>query len=601
MKQKEPNVLPATQSPDLDAAVALSASEFNRGWAVIMRFCLAAFLVGPFLLCGNEALGTDWFVRPSSAGSGTGTDWNNAWSLGSLNWSSVKAGDIVWLAGGNYSETLSFGKSGTAAAPITVKRASASLPACTGAAGWSSSFDSLAVIPGTISCNGYSFITLDGSVEKGIQVPFGGSSPNGSNSGYGICFGAPNQSQVFTNLWLQGPGWGNVGNVKGMLTCTTKGLQLDKVISHCYFSGIIQPLDAELWYNCVVDHCTFIDVGGNTSSSYQHADIMYHWSGTNTTVRYCYSSNMTSQGFTFYWANNDNIKFYGNVFDVGTRSLAGGEIGQWTGSGGSYSGYWGNIYLWNNVFIRGNGFRKDSNTSSGGNGPDHMYVYNNLYLNATDSDQHGGVTRDYNGYINSSASGDGPNSIVNNTSPFVNANNDWHLAPGSWPINRGLAIATTNGVNIDPDGVARGAGGAWDLGAYEYGTTSTTNPILTVSTTSLNFGSVAAGSNVTATFSVQNSGNGTLAGSATVSAAYSSFLSIVSGGAYSLGAGQSQVVTVRYTPTGASTDSGVITCTGGGGAQINASGSLLAVLDGLTFPSYGGVISSPFTTNGGYL
>jgi hypothetical protein len=81
-----------------------------------------------------------------------------------------------------------------------------------------------------------------------------------------------------------------------------------------------------------------------------------------------------------------------------------------------------------------------------------------------------------------------------------------------------------------------------------------------------------------------------------------SFLSIISGASYNLGAGQSQVVNVRYTPTGASTDSGTISCSGGGGAVINVTGSQLTALQGLTFPSYAGTITAPFTTNSaGYI
>src|SRR5262249_38964218 len=65
-------------------------------------------------------------------------------------------------------------------------------------------------------------------------------------------------------------------------------------------------------------------------------------------------------------------------------------------------------------------------------------------------------------------------------------------------------------------------------------------------TGSVNFGSVNVGSSATQTFSVQNTGSGTVTGTATVAAPFS----IVSGSPFTLtGAGATQTVTVRFTPT----------------------------------------------------
>jgi hypothetical protein len=101
---------------------------------------------------------------------------------------------------------------------------------------------------------------------------------------------------------------------------------------------------------------------------------------------------------------------------------------------------------------------------------------------------------------------------------------------------------------------------------------------------------------------VQNIGSGTLAGTATVDPGSTGFLTIISGGTYSLQAGQSQPVQVRYSPSLTnSTDNGSITCSGGGGTKVTTTGSRQVVLSGLSFPSYAGAITAPFTTNGGYL
>lgn len=61
---------------------------------------------------------TAWYVDNTASGSNNGTSWTNAWtSFASINWSSVAAGDTIYISGGStsktYNETLTIGKSGT--------------------------------------------------------------------------------------------------------------------------------------------------------------------------------------------------------------------------------------------------------------------------------------------------------------------------------------------------------------------------------------------------------------------------------------------------------------------------------------------------------
>jgi len=94
-----------------------------------------------------------------------------------------------------------------------------------------------------------------------------------------------------------------------------------------------------------------------------------------------------------------------------------------------------------------------------------------------------------------------------------------------------------------------------------------------VSPTSRNFGSVALGSSEDRTFTVQNLGGGTLTGFANVGSPFS----IVSGGSYTLAAGATQVVTVRFTPIAVGTASANVSFGGGGGASRAAIGSGISV------------------------
>lgn len=93
-------------------------------------------------------------------------------------------------------------------------------------------------------------------------------------------------------------------------------------------------------------------------------------------------------------------------------------------------------------------------------------------------------------------------------------------------------------------------------------------PAIAVGPSSQNFGTTQVGLTVDRTFSVTNSGSGTLSGSASVPSPFSVF----SGGTYNLSAGQSQSVVIRYTPLAAGTHNANVTFTGGVGATTQVSG-----------------------------
>jgi uncharacterized repeat protein (TIGR03803 family) len=94
-------------------------------------------------------------------------------------------------------------------------------------------------------------------------------------------------------------------------------------------------------------------------------------------------------------------------------------------------------------------------------------------------------------------------------------------------------------------------------------------PAISVTPASLAFGSVPVGSSVSQNFTVKNSGTGTLIGTATVAAPFS----ITSGATYSLAAGASQIVTLKFSPTAVQSSSQTVTFTGGAGATATATGT----------------------------
>ena len=125
-------------------------------------------------------------------------------------------------------------------------------------------------------------------------------------------------------------------------------------------------------------------------------------------------------------------------------------------------------------------------------------------------------------------------------------------------------------------------------------------PVLQVTPGSIAYGTILSGTGKTNSFTVANAGNGTLSGVASVSAPFS----IVSGGSYNLGAGQSQAVVVVFSPSVASNYNQSVTFSGGSGTNVTVSGSATnapAILPVLQVTpgsiAYGTILSGTGKTN----
>ena len=94
-------------------------------------------------------------------------------------------------------------------------------------------------------------------------------------------------------------------------------------------------------------------------------------------------------------------------------------------------------------------------------------------------------------------------------------------------------------------------------------------PVISVTPASLDFGAVEVNATADLSFTVSNSGGGTLTGSVTVLPPFS----IASGASYALDEGQSQGVVVRYSPTSGGTHDQFVTFTGEVGASRPVSGT----------------------------
>jgi hypothetical protein len=113
-------------------------------------------------------------------------------------------------------------------------------------------------------------------------------------------------------------------------------------------------------------------------------------------------------------------------------------------------------------------------------------------------------------------------------------------------------------------------------------------------TTATSFGSLPVGTTATRTFTVQNVGQASLSGTINVSTPFS----VVSGGSWSLAAGASQVVTIRFAPTAVNTFATNVNVTAGDDTISRAvSGVGTAAPDALTVArngtGSGTVVSTP--------
>jgi hypothetical protein len=129
----------------------------------------------------------------------------------------------------------------------------------------------------------------------------------------------------------------------------------------------------------------------------------------------------------------------------------------------------------------------------------------------------------------------------------------------------------------------------------------TPTPIIQVTPGSIAYGTILTGTSTTNSFTVQNTGAGTLTGTASVGSPFS----IVSGGSYSLGANGSQTVMVAFIPGAASNYTQSVIFTGGAGTNTTVTGSatnapvvltpVIQVTPGSI--AYGTILTGTSTTN----
>jgi len=603
-----------------------------------------------FCLAGT-ARATSWYVDNSvTTGSDNGTSWANAWtSLGAIKWSSVKAGDTVYVSGGTssqiYYETLTIGAAGVTNSPITIT------------VGQDAAHSGQVIIDGQSSngngINLASYITLSGNNGSGATnlvirnwfdtstnwngIGISGESATGVTIqnvevytvNNGITDIYPDLTSVSYSYFhdirgdhgicFNGSGLGSGQSGFGRVTIHNCTVQVNSAMNgNGYGPDAIQGSCGGTVYSNVLAS------GLGTINGAQHQDgvqilgeywIIYANSITDM-ANSCSEVSEYNQATGHYY-------FYNNVCRIATPSVAGYQRGvEWDPAGTVTSIT--DVHIYNNVFADLYGYYATGYIFDGQNPSlSNFEIKNNIYVNSGSGNPPTIYLDVSSGYsqanvtINDNVMCAGPSGSsvisVNGSSyaqaqsssaqpSFVsysvrNANNDFHLVSTD-TVAKDKGLTLSNYFTTDKDGQSRPWGPAWDIGPYEYHTTTVpTNPVIAVSPAMLNFGTVAVGSTTTETVTVQNTGGGTLSGSVSLGSPFS----ITSGGTYSLTNGQSQMVTIMYAPVVAGTNNQNVSFTGGGGATGTVMGSATAPLSGLVFPATAATITAPFILTNGFI
>jgi len=448
-------------------------------WIATMRKyqILVLFLL---VVTAVEAFGASFYVRKGATGANNGTSWTNAWNeVSQINFSTVSCGDTIWLGGGvTYTTELVINKTCTSASPLTIQSVLAADAVPTTAAGYTSS------LLGKV-------ILLDQGVDiaAGAYITFGGRSGTPAGNNFGISIQCDNTAGKGGCNGIGGADAGNLSNItvsyvevfgppcvmtencggggaSGVNVAPSNNTVNALILDHDWIHQWGEGVRTSNWSNCIIQ---YTDIDTTHNDGQQHEDVIYNYAQTNFTMRFNRIWNSPNDGIFFDFGGTNGFYFYGNVY-----YHSGGEYIVFKG------GYTNavNIYMYNNVFeADGNGDYPNGWLDFTGASTTSGSVQDNVFENVNSNGGASGnpPNANYNAYSVSSYNDGGKNSF--NYAPglqFVNEPDagsplaaNFHLtAVGAAAFAKGATESAT--YNLDPDGDARGTGGVWDIGAYEY-------------------------------------------------------------------------------------------------------------------------------------
>ena len=413
---------------------------------------------------GSQLFAATYYVSTTGNNSNPGTQ-TQPWQTIAKAASTAAAGDTVNIAAGNYSEYVTLSKAGTAIAPITFVG-----PATLGGFNVTANyivlknltFDTTYTSSHPLVLNG-SYCTVDG-VSFMLRGASAGMDVGGSNN-------------VLQNMTIDGGSVHAAGPPAQMVAISgnnnlfTKSLmQHGRDIDAFKLFGNANTIS----YNEITDltnpqysnseHTDFIQTfgdGGQTSTNmviegnYVHdcsAQIANLTTDVGNIHDFIFRNNVFANINSCAFVGIQNTKFYNNLFyKCGTRqsdSILVYGITAYNPAGSE---------IVNNIFLQ------CGTATSAGSGCIGANSYN-LSTLKIDHNYYGGANyAAKTGFM-------GTNPINGGDPKFVNlTTGDYHLQSTSPLVDKGVTIT---GFNIDKEGITRPQGTAWDLGPYEYHTST---------------------------------------------------------------------------------------------------------------------------------
>ncbi len=407
------------------------------------------------------AFAANHYVDKNAAGSNNGSSWSNAWeSFGAISWSSVNAGDIIYISGGSdstiYNETLTVGKSGTSGSRIVISH------------GTESGHNGKVIIDGgnTLSngilVNGRSYVTVTGFT---VRYTHDGSIEV-SNSDHIIVENCDITVTGRAGVYVR---QNNNIEVRGCNIATGSYVNTQT-------DGMYSQLNTDNVY-----HNNHIVV--NNSEPTGHDDCIQSFQDNNLTAHSNYleqnnSKPNNSQGIYTTTPTGGVFKFYNNIVNLTQSGSNGITFRRLTGAGtvqivgntayGQNSATLiqttevDNPVIKNNIIYSGNSGYAARVLNWAGNPSN---IENNLVYapNAANVWNFNGVSKSWSQWRALGFDVHGKNADPKFTS--IN-NKNFSLQQTSPGVDAGLAAGSP--YNVDIMGVSRPQGQNYDMGAYEY-------------------------------------------------------------------------------------------------------------------------------------